>query len=371
MDFNDLKQEAIKLLNLFSNRVKWTVFTKSIRTAETLKARNFETFIQKISELEENPNNRLKILNVLALKPKLVSHCISGEKAVALARTTSTQFDELFSSLPEPGNDEDFINAAISDDPASQVIVEPKLVLAKQFENDLAFVFAVHREVTVKEELPPDAVSDEYRFDASNGYIYRIKNEIKLCFDVIFYRSSDNVIEVRIDNSYGFSTDTRREARQSVCSAFNKLTENVLGNLIPLNIVDLFPAVEAMHALPVDDGRVVELHFVTEEGGVKSNKKRVRGSGCILTEEFHKGGCERIANQLSTYRIARAWQYESSTHYSEPELMLPGTLKMLSTTLGSTSPQLTEAIFTKCVNQSDHEMLLNKLLTLLPEEAEA
>lgn len=367
MDFESARLEAVELIGLFSTRVKWSVFQASIRTNAVPKARNYDSLIIKLTQLQNDLVGIAAVDAVLGLKGRYITQAISGDKAVKITKVSDEDLGDLITAMSAVQNTFESSDSFFSNETHLGVQDTPELMHWVQIGNDLILTFNASREVSKKETLPREALT-EYFFDKlpSGGQIYYVKKIVKRCYDIVSLHRDTGFVEFRIDNSENFSVDERLVANHMLEVAFNSFCETYIGRLIKLSTLNLFPAVRAMHDLPAGDGRVVELHFVTDEGGVKANKKRHRKTGCILNENFHIGGCDRIQNQLNPYRIARSWSYSGSSFQSEPELMLPGNLRMVSEI--NSNSYLNEAIISKCVGHQDYSMLINKLLNLVQTE---
>ncbi|MCI5212535.1 MAG: hypothetical protein D3910_27960, partial [Candidatus Electrothrix sp. ATG2] len=238
---------------------------------------------------------------------------------------------------------------------------DPELVHIIEVNKGIALIFNSTREISFKEEIPSSAIISDYKRDYSeNGKYYYIKKINRRCHDVVFFTRVTGLIEFRIDNNHEFSVQERVKAFNKLQMAFSTFCENKL----KFQIVDLFPAVSSLYKMPVGYGRVVELSFTTDEGEIKRNKNRLAKDGCILNEEFHKGGCECINDELTPFKIARVWPFKGSFYNSEPELMLPGTLWMASLT-GVDKKILKEFVVTKSVGCNDYDMIFDKLCEAL------
>lgn len=368
MSFEIDRDKSVSLIDAFSKRVSWKVFKTSICQSDAVpKARNYDGLIQKLEKFEDNLANKSSIVAILSLKSSLVDHAISGEKAVRLYRSSLDNVSHLIASILYL--EERFVSTDpfFDEDQRGLSIRLPVFSHIRKAGNEYSLTFITYREVAKKETIPITALLDEFKDSLSGGELYFVSTEIKKCYDVVSIHADSGMIELRVDNGIGFSVDARERACALLGEAFNSLCVDSMGKKLDMTNLDLFPAIQKMHELPVGDGRVVELHFVTDEGGVKVNKVRNKAEGCVLNEQFHMGGCARINNHLNVYRIARSWRYTNGAFSSEPELMLPGTLKMVSS-FNASEPFLSEVVVTKCVGHQDYNMLIQKLLRLMPAE---
>lgn len=86
---------------------------------------------------------------------------------------------------------------------------------------------------------------------------------------------------------------------------------------------------------------------------------------CLRTEEYHHGGFQAVEGKISIYRIAVTWEYGSGTTLlTQPELLLPGSSRMLS----QLEPVLDEVLITDCAGIADYSFVINKLNGFLENE---
>lgn len=369
MSFEQNKSQACQVITLFKERMKWGVFSRSIKNQNFPSAVNYDKLYAKVEELTDDLTGQMIVNAICGQLGSLKEHSISGEKAVQMA-TIDSQYLDLFNSYVDsllsslPSQDDKWLYEL---EPSLGVEETPELVCTTSEGGGLVLVFNSTRETTSKEELPDSALTDEFREKRSdNEQIYVIKKSLHRCCDVIFYDISSGILEFRVDNSAGFSANERSKAFHMLKVAFNNYCLDHLGQKVLVSVVELFPAVSALYEIPAGDGRVVELSFTTDEGGIKNNKQRLHHA-CILEEEFHKGGCAGINNQLTPYKIARVWPFDDGCLKSEPELMLPGTLRMVSQ-MAASGAILDEFLVTKSVGYSDYRMIVDKLRNVLKLE---
>ena len=366
MLFAEKKELAVEIITLFSDRMKWGVFSRSIKNNSFPAAANYIKLIEKIEELAPSEISSRVLDTICELTGYLKEHALSGEKAVRFAKVSTSQrqaFDDfILDTCNRLGSQND--RWLFEREPSIGAEETPELVHSVVLDNGLAWVFNSTRETTNKVEIPATAISDEYRHNHSeNEQFFVIKKIVRRCHDVIFYNQETGVLEFRIDNPLEFSSSERGRAFHMLEAAFNALCMHQLGRQIKFEVVELFETILAIYSIPPGDGRVVELSFTTDEGGIKNSKKRFK-DGCILEEEFHKSGCLGINNQLTPYKIARVWPFRSSGFNSDPELMLPGSLRMVSLS-GGDRLILDEFLVTKSVGHNDYKMIVDKLCTIL------
>ena len=80
---------------------------------------------------------------------------------------------------------------------------------------------------------------------------------------------------------------------------------------------------------------------------------------CLREETYHKAGALAVDGHIFAYRIATTWTHKSMN--SQPELLLPGSSRMLS----KPKIYLGEALITKCCGFSDYGFVMNKLNSLV------
>src|SRR5690554_5144766 len=95
MDFIEKKQNAINILDIFSERMKWGVFSNSVRGEVIPKAINYSKLIDKVEGLEETEESESILEAICQLIQKLKENVAFGEKAVRLGKLESEEIKKL------------------------------------------------------------------------------------------------------------------------------------------------------------------------------------------------------------------------------------------------------------------------------------
>ncbi|MFQ2561456.1 hypothetical protein ACK3Z7_19045 [Aeromonas caviae] len=357
-DFDMIKQKVVSLLNDISCRVPWSIFSKLLLDDAMIKARSFERLSRKLLDLNSSLVNRILLGRFLTLSSALVEHYLSGEKSLRLFKINdhldALNFRNALDSIKPESKYRDILSINKED-----FIASPTLVYKKVDGLGYYFGFASNRRVKLKQNIPSDALTEEYSRGVPYGSeMYIIKMENKFCFDVIFVPLEMDRIEFRIDTTEGLTPEYRSLAYSQLSSLFFAECRTH-GCAINGTLLDFYPAIRKVLEIPVGDGRVVELKFTTDEGAMKHHKNR-RGSKCILRDRYHLAGAEVIKDQFDPYYISRVWANPRTG--AEPELVLPGSMRSNSS-YGTTI--LDEAIITKTLNEDDYRFIVTKLLDII------
>lgn len=363
-EFEAKKKSAIKLLECFEGRLGWGVFSKSVAVSSQIpRAKSYELLLGKIVPLENTLAGNIALDAILSLKGALLEHCLSGEKSLKLFNLCHGVKDKILKLIDTVKDDKLNLNDAVFLH-QDELTEKPYLTATHHEADGVSIVFSSIRRVKVKEELPHSALADEFKDELpSSAQLYCVKYIDKVCMDVVFIPSERDVVELRVDNSENFNSDLRHNAHIALMVAFKSLCKGRVGDILRGEYVELFPAIKKLLYLPVGDGRVVELKFTTSEGAVKHHKSRRRSDGCIWRDNYHLAGAKEINEEFDPYMIARVWAFNHNGAGTEPELMLPGNMRMLSYT--SKKGVLQEAIITKTASRNDYKMVLNKLLDMI------
>lgn len=363
--FSEKKEVAIKLLRVFEGRVKWRFFFNHIVPADKLpKSRGFNSLVEKINAMSNSLSGNMIIDNVIALKDKLLIHCLSGEKSVKLFELKD-QNDAILLRQSLQSNISKFDNLdTLPEQDESDFSSKPQLFSIKQLMAGYYISFLSVRTVKSKEDIPLSAVSEDYKDLVPVGSkLYCVSNQKKICCDTVFVPNNGHVIEFRVDNSEHFNVEERNNAHVNLMTSFVEYYSDEIGYKLNGRHLDFFPLIRQVLDYPVGDGRVIELKFMTAKGAAKQHKGKNSSEGCILIDEYHLGGAEKINGEYDPYMISRVWDLETSDGVSTPQLTLPGNIRMLSSTYQT--GLLQEVLITGSIGEDDYRRVIDKLACLI------
>lgn len=200
--------------------------------------------------------------------------------------------------------------------------------------------------------------------DVLNGFseVIGIKNHNRQCFDIVVIDKVSKGVEIRLDHGKNIPSNDRESSFRYVQGHLQELVNQVIETEFILSPpIDLFPVISSLYNS--DDGRICELAFTTETGSIKHEKMRRRNE-CLRSEAYHKGGSAAVDGNLSVYKIAATWEYTINDKLStQPELLLPGAVRMLS----SSNTSLHDVIISNCASINDYSFITEKLKGFLEQ----
>ncbi|WP_152436087.1 hypothetical protein, partial [Aeromonas molluscorum] len=241
-DFDMIKQKVVSLLNDISCRVPWSIFSKLLLDDAMIKARSFERLSRKLLDLNSSLVNRILLGRFLTLSSALVEHYLSGEKSLRLFKINdhldTLNFRNALDSIKPESKYRDILSINKED-----FIASPTLVYKKVDGLGYYFGFASNRRVKLKQNIPSDALTEEYSRGVPYGSeMYIIKMENKFCFDVIFVPLEMDRIEFRIDTTEGLTPEYRSLAYSQLSSLFFAECRTH-GCAINGTLLDFYPAI--------------------------------------------------------------------------------------------------------------------------------
>nr|WP_294841215.1 hypothetical protein [uncultured Methylotenera sp.] len=230
----------------------------------------------------------------------------------------------------------------------------PKLVSISESsdKNTLSLVFCAKRHYFVRETFEVDTLGESVQ-KAFNEYdsIVALKSISRQCFDIVRVHS-DGYIELAADHIDEIGLD---DHRMFIGNLFNELTTLLSDadkfDKEQIKFLSLSKLLKKLY--DENEGRIVEIgHDTGVTGGVVTEKMR-RKSMDVREEVFHKGGMD-ASTGVSLFSLAKTWAITDSD--AEPELYLPGSIRTLSSSLGTY-----EAILKGCISKTHYDFIISKI----------
>jgi hypothetical protein len=350
------------LINSLRSRVRSHVMNKILHHYKLPTGRGWDGTAPKLeafaSESQENFQKIVETLNDVYL-----DHLITGDRSVHFFRENENIIKNMiavFNSYSVPNsvfntNYPYLLNEADLNNADRGVF----LVDVKNVQKTQILIFCSKRSIRERVDIPPEGNLAEY------SEVIGIKLHHKQSFDIIVLNPLTNTIEIRVDVDSNVPSDDRRVAFNQIKRKFQELVSELLRiDDYQLNDkVNLFSVIDKLYRS--EEGRVCELAFTTDGTSSNKHEKMRRRHECLRKEEYHKGGFQAVEGRISIYRIAVTWEHvKEATLVTEPELLLPGSSRMLS----SEEAILDEAIITDCAGIADYSFVINKLNSFLENE---
>ncbi len=288
------------------------------------------------------------------LQDGLVQHLISGEKSLRLFRKNSATANALRAKAKQKRKSshpivDTFPGVLNASELAAIGEVPPKFCAYIEEEEGEALLFVGARAYQERVELTPDALKASAIHDRDFESIIGIVNRRRQVYDAIWIPEEGDYIVVAADYPKAAISDFSSASH----IALERMMHRETG--VEPEPIDLWPAVAGLYDEP--DGEVVELGFVTDDDSVKHLKAR-QGKKCLRKDAYHAAGSEEVGESLLPFKLAVRWnRKESSEIVTSPEVLLPGTSKLI---FGSSSV-LFDAVFRNGLNVRDLTFVVSKL----------
>ncbi|MFM2313553.1 MAG: hypothetical protein RLZZ04_2829 [Cyanobacteriota bacterium] len=343
-------QGIFKMCNLSTGR-GWEETTKKLINEQDLN--QDENFSKKVDQLFSYYNNFLLVSNKAV---KLYSR----EREIINKWIVSFKSHE-----PEDNLFHEVYPFPLSKTRLNDLDESQKLVEIIDDDDKLVIIFCTKRFAIEKTEIDTHQLQEGARKELINyDKVIGEKRTYYQYFDIVVLSKKENFIEVRVDITtsspfkYLSSKDTDKAFYQTI-SSFNKLLREIVKTKESLHTsTNVFPLIDRLYES--DEGKVIELGFVTDGGSTKHEKMR-KNSSCLRIEPYHDAG-KRAIDHITPYRLAVSWDVENLDNFKNTlELSLPGNVKELS----EVPADLGRFLIKNCICLEDYNFVLNKVLTYL------
>lgn len=351
-----------QIIESFSQRISWSTMRVILKICDLPVGRGWEQTIKKLTD-EESLQDDISA-KIEQLKKCYDNHLLVNDKALKIYQIERKKIDKLIAAFKDcKPADTPFHQTypfPLFDDNLKVVDFSQKLVKIKDTEDSLAVIFCTKRLFTERSQIDTEKLNEETRKDLVDyDKIIGIKEHYRQFFDVVVLSKKRNTIEVRVDITGSLSSEDKSKAFFQTIQSFNTLSENISRIKTPLQeSINFFPLIDNLYES--DEGKVVELAFITDEGSTKSEKMR-KGSVDLRTETYHHAGKQAVDHIIS-YRLAISWNIQIYQEInSQPELLLPGRAQILS----NQTQYLDEVSILNCSSLDDYEFVVEKIFTYL------
>lgn len=351
-----------QILEAFRQRISWCTMKVILKICDLPVGRGWEQTIDKLTDENRDKNNINE--KIEQLKKCYENHLLVNDKALKIYQLERKKLDKLIAAFrkykPVDTAFHQTYPYPLSDDNLKEVDFSQKLVEIKDTEDSLAVIFCTKRLFTERSQIDTEKLDEDTRKDLIEyDKIIGIKEHYRQFYDVVVLSKKRNTIEVRVDITGGLSVEDKSKAFFQTINQFNTLSEKIARIKTPLQeSINFFPLIDSLYES--DEGKVVELAFITDEGSTKSEKMR-KGSVDLRTETYHHAGKQAV-DHITSYRLAISWNIQISQGInSQPELLLPGSAQILS----NQTQYLDEVSIKNCSSLADYNFVVEKIFTYL------
>lgn len=345
-----------QILKAFSQRISWSTMRVILKMCDLPVGRGWEQTIDKLTDEDSD--------KIEQLKNCYENHLLVSDKALKIYQLERKKIDKLIATLKKHKPSATLFNETypfpLSDERLKEIDFSQKLVEIRDTDDSLLVIFCTKRLFTERSQINPQHLNEETRKDLIEyDKIIGVKEHYRQFYDVVVLSKKQNTIEVRIDITGNLSSEDKSKAFFQTINQFNTLSEKIALIKTPLQeSINFFSLIDSLYES--DEGKVVELAFITDEGSTKSEKMR-KGSVDLRTETYHHAGKQAV-DHITSYRLAISWDIQVSQGInSQPELLLPGRAQILSSQI----QYLDEVCILNCSSLNDYHFVVEKIFTYL------
>ncbi|MEO1432601.1 MAG: hypothetical protein AAFV71_26715 [Cyanobacteria bacterium J06633_8] len=351
-----------QILEAFSQRISWSTMRVILKICDLPVGRGWEQTITKLTD-EESVRNDISD-KIEQLNNCYENHLLVNDKALKIYPLERKKIDKLIAVFKKYKPTDTVFHQTypfpLSDDNLKEIDFSQKLVEIRDTEDNLSVIFCTKRLFIERSQINTEELNEDTRKDLVDyDKIIGIKEHYRQFFDVVVLSKKRNTIEVRVDITGALSLEDKSKAFFQTINQFNTLSEQKARIKTPLQEgINFFPLIDNLYES--DEGKVVELAFITDEGSTKSEKMR-KGSVDLRTETYHHAGKQAV-HHITSYRLAILWNIKiSGGLYTKPEILLPGNAQILS----NQTQSLDEVCILNCSSLDDYEFVVEKIFTYL------
>ena len=336
------------ILASIRERLSWTAARPLIANCGVPTGQGWDKTIERVRN--ENPTCNIDGLNQILLESILCGnkytrlHNLNDElrgawqKAISDLSIPSTKAAKAFPRL-------------LSDEDVAELGTELVPLNIQMNEDGFGLVLTANYPMRKREQIPINSLEGlSDRFDEVHGVVI---GPVQV-FAVLWVPHHRNQMELRVDYPKGMQQDELLGLSGQLLTFAKSLGVGKIGDPI-----DLFPAVRNLYD-DKDEGRVIEMNFVTTTGGQK-NEKILRRMGTVdqRSEAYHVAGSIALNHDIKIYRIHVEWEIVEDEARFLPSLFLSAAGP--SGTGPGGNPKITGASIAGCSRAVDYEFVIDKL----------
>lgn len=352
------------ILKGFRPRISWSTMKALLKMSGLPTGNGWDKTIKKIEG--EKIDTELQA-NIKQLKDIYLKHLLVSEKAVQVYQLEREVIDKIIDSLQQYNPPYTTFNETypfpLPTDKLQNINSFQEIVEIVNDDDSLKIVLCTKRLHVDRSIIDTDKLKEETRKDLIEfEKVIGEKRYYHQFFDVIVLSKCSDLIEIRIDISNNLSLEEIGEGFLKTKMKFNLLLEHLsTGIKNPLtDRINFFPLIDIL--CESDEGKIVELGFLTDEGSIK-NVKMKRGSVDLRKEKFHSAG-KRAVDHINSFRLAVRWDSNSLNEINtDIELLIPGQAIIFNNNV----QYIEEIHVKKCFSLEHYNFIFQKVIAYLEQ----
>ncbi|MFJ5447017.1 hypothetical protein ACIKP9_12315 [Methylobacillus methanolivorans] len=352
-----------EVFEIARSHMSWTSMRAALKDQNIVISIGWDKTYKKILESYKKPEEILAIAE--KVKVIYLNSIWYGNKVLRIGKINPKYIPQIMTSLEGLKiQDSEFKKTfpyPIDITTLKQCSILPTLVHIKKETDSLLLIFCAKRHYFERETFEIDALTDSVK-KAFGSYdsLVALRHVETQGFDTIRI-SSDGYVEFGADLIDKIGLDDHRMFIGNLIGEFYGYMKHLLKlDDNELKIISYSGLLQKLYS--EEDGRIVEIgHDTGTTGGIVEEKMR-RKTMDVRDENFHKGGME-ASTGVSLFSLGKTWTVAGSA--SEPELLLPGSIR----TLANNSQGTYEAILKGCITQAHYGWIISKIKQYLDEDS--
>ena len=260
-----------QIFEVFRARVPWSVMKVLLGACNIPVSLGWKNTLKKILL-----NGEIKdkfVSNFDLLKEYYSKYILIGEKSIQIHKITRSDIDiviNLFKLLKiEKSTFHQTYPFSLPTEMLDSIDSKSKLIEVKEIDNKVFLIFCTKRYFAERTTINTNNLDSSVK-DSLGDYdeIIGVKKYSRQFFDVVVLWKTKDLVEVRVDVASGMLDRDRFRSFLEIVSTFNNLVRDKFNSKNFLaNNINMFPLVDLLYQS--QEGRVVELSFLTDEGSVK------------------------------------------------------------------------------------------------------
>lgn len=342
------------VLDSLAARLPWLLANRALKHIGLGSGQGWQKTVDRLAGTEHPQAERF-------LSSILEDHILCGEKMTKVYRLPAEKTELLRQRINDlregAGPFASLYPALMPEKELSEADEEPELVRVVRNDDGIGAIYSTVVNLTVRETIQPQTVEGGARLAEMYDEVIGLKYQPVQLFSVIWVSHAHDYLEIRTDFPRGMT----QELGHQLQSQFRIIANNVAGEEIVVDPVDLFPLVNSMYS-DASEGRVVQLGFNTSTGSVKNEKMR-RSVVCLRNELYHVGGKKALSQPIQPFQVSIEWVLEPDGLLMVPELTLAGTSRGAHRVGGVVAgPVISAALIKNCLGSVDYGFVQDRIL---------